>query len=111
MPKNSGSKSNNKPATISRLPPPIPAKSPKEVKNIVKFFKKNEKTKEKETQKKSYAQASSSGNNTREVLKIKEMFSNLQAKKIENIQKNINRDGKLKPRLNMTTKRLSRKQY
>ena len=49
MPKNSGSKSNDKLATINRLPPPIPAKLPKEVKDMVKFFKKNEKTKEKET--------------------------------------------------------------
>jgi len=47
--KNSGSKSNDKPATINRLPPPIPVKSSKEVKDIAKFFKKNEKTKEKET--------------------------------------------------------------
>jgi len=53
---------------------------------------------------------SSSDNNTREVLKIKKIFPNLQAKKIENIQKIINRNSKLKPRLNMTTKELSRKQ-
>jgi len=53
---------------------------------------------------------SSSDNNTREVLKIKKIFPNLQAKKIENIQKIINRNSKLKPRLNMTTKELLRKQ-
>jgi len=50
------------------------------------------------------------GNNTREVLKIKKVFSNLQEEKIENIQKIINSNVKLKPRLNMTTKRLSHKQ-
>ena len=58
----------------------------------------------------SYAQASKSGNNTRNVLKIKEIFSNLQANKIENIQKIIRSKGKPKPKINMTIKRLSRKQ-
>ena len=53
-PKNKSSKSNNKLATVSRLSPPISAKLPKEVKNIVKFFKKNKKSKEKETLRKSY---------------------------------------------------------
>ena len=48
--------------------------------------------------------------NIKEILKIKETFPNLQTKKIENIQKFINNDSKLKPKLNMTTKRLSRKQ-
>ena len=51
MPKNSGNKSNDKLATINRLPPPILAKLPRKIKDIVKFFKKNEKTKEKKTQK------------------------------------------------------------
>jgi len=58
--------------------------------------------------KKSYAQALTS--NIKEILKIKETFPNLQTKKIENIQKFINNDSKLKLKLNMTTKRLSRKQ-
>ena len=87
-PKNKDSKSDNKLATVSRLPPPIPAKLPKEVKNIVKFFKKNEKSKEKETLRKYYAQASSLDNNTKEVLKIKKAFSNLQEKKIEKNSEN-----------------------
>ena len=108
--KNKGSKSDNKLATVSRLPLPIPAKLPKVVKNIAKFFKKNEKSKEKETPRKSYTQASLLDNNTREVLKIKEAFSNLQEIKIENIQKIINGGNKPKPKLNMTTKRLSCKQ-
>ena len=46
----------------------------------------------------------------REVLKIKEVFLNLQTNKIENIQKIIKDDGKPKPKLNMITKGLSRKQ-
>jgi len=44
---------------------------------------------------------------TREILKI---FPNLQVKKIENIQKIINGDGKSKPKLNMMTKGPSKKQ-
>ena len=51
-----------------------------------------------------------SDNNTRKVLKIKKVFSNLQEKKIENIQKIINRGDKPKPRLNITTKGPSHKQ-
>ena len=74
----------NKPVSISRLPPPIPAKSPKEINEISKYFKKNI---EKKT-KKLYAQASSSStNSTREILKIKEVFSNLQNKKIKTFKK------------------------
>lgn len=55
-----------------------------------------------------YAQASvpKVGN----ILKIKENFSNLLAKKIENIYKMINNSGKVKHKLNMTTKDPSRKQ-
>ena len=53
---------------------------------------------------------SSSDNNTREVLKIKEVFSNLQEENIEKIQKIINGSVKQKLRLNMTTERPSCKQ-
>jgi len=42
--------------------------------------------------------------NTKEILKIKKTFQNLQAKKNENIQKIINNNSKLRPKLNMTTK-------
>jgi len=48
--------------------------------------------------------------NTKKILKIKETFPNLQAKKIENIQKIINNNSKPRPKLNTTTKSLSRKQ-
>ena len=73
----------------------------------MKFFKKNPDNKGN----KLYAQVSSTNaNTTRETLKIKEVFSNLQNKKIKNIQKIISGESKLKPRLNMTTKRPSRKQ-
>lgn len=43
-------------------------------------------------------------------MKIKKVFSNLQNKKIENIQKIIRSEDKPKPKFNMTMKRLSRKQ-
>ena len=66
-------------------------------------------SKKKDT-KKSYAQALTLTSNIKEILKIKETFPNLQTKKIKNIQKFINNDSKLKLKLNMTTKRLSRKQ-
>ena len=47
---------------------------------------------------------------TSKILKTKEMFSKLQVSKIDNIHKIINSVGKPKPKVNMTTKRLSRKQ-
>ena len=79
-------------------------KLPKEVKDIMKYFKKNDNFKGKEMARKSYVQASSSGNNIRGVLKIKKPFPNLQSNKIKNIQKIINRGDKPKSHLNMTIK-------
>ena len=61
---------------------------PKKVNEISKFFKKNNIVKE----------------------TIKNKFTELQNKKIENIQKIIKDKDKSKPRLNMTTKGLSHKQ-
>ena len=104
-----------KPTFVSSIPPPIPAKSPKEVKEISKLFKKIKKP----TMKKSYAQAltpkphssDKSSNIAMNTLKIKETFSNLPNNKIDSIQKVINSSNdKAKPRLNMTTKGLSHKQ-
>jgi len=97
---------------VSSIPPPIAAKSPNEVKEISKFFKKIKKP----TTKKSYAQASTpkphssdkSSNIAMNTLKIKETFLNLPNNKITSIQKVIN--DKAKPRLKMTTKGLSCKQ-
>ena len=76
-------------------------KLPKEVKDIMKYFKKNDNFKGKEMARKSYVQASSSGNNTRGVLKIKKPFPNLQSNKIQKI---INKGDKPKSHLNMTIK-------
>ena len=60
---------------------------------------------------KSYAQVTTfSINNTREVLKINKTFPNLHANKIKNIQRIIKDNSKPKPKFNMTTKGLLRKQ-
>ena len=104
IPKNKESKETEKLVSVLSLSSPIPMKSPKKVKDIVKYFKRNDNYKSKETARKSYAQALSSGNGTKEVLKIKEKFLNLQSNKIKNIQKIINGSNKPKPCLNMTTK-------
>ena len=82
----------NKLAFISLLPSSILAKFSKKINEIFKFFKKNT---DKKDLKKSFAQAtslftsSSLANITRNTLKIKETFPNLQSQKIENIQKII----------------------
>ena len=104
----SNNKNTVKPTFVLHIPPPILAKSSKEVKEISKYFKKSDNP----TPKKSYAQASSNlvnKNNTSSIamntLKIKETFPKLLDKKIDTIQKVINRDNaKPKPRINMTTK-------
>ena len=105
----------SKPTFVSSISPLILAKSPKEVKEISKFFKKIKKP----TTKKSYVQASTPKPNSSNkfsniamnTLKIKETFSNLPNKKIDSIQKVINdSNDKTKLRLNMTTKGLYHKQ-
>ena len=48
--------------------------------------------------------------NVKEILKIKENFSNIPLKKIEEIYKTINNSSKPKPRINMTTRRSFRYQ-
>jgi len=82
-----GRKSTNKPVSIKRMPPLIPAKSPKEIKEISKYFKTTKQLNNIKSHNMLYAQASKGDNNTRDILKIKETFPNLQANKIENIQK------------------------
>jgi len=82
----------------------------KEVKEISKFIKTSKPALNNKGKRKSYTQVSQLAINTREVLKIKETFLNLQVKKIENIQKIINGEGKPKPKINITIKSSSRKQ-
>ena len=103
--KNKSSKSFDILATINKISPFIPAKLPKEINKISKYFKKNQQSGRKKETNKSYAQTSTPANSTREALKIKEIFPNLPTKKIKNIQKVINGRGKTKPKLHMTTKR------
>jgi len=94
---------------VSCLPPPIPAKSPKEMNKLSKYFKKNPPV----VPRKSYVQVLSRPNTSnivRETLKIKDTFPNLQNKKIEQVQKLISGDHKPKPCINMTTKGSSHKQ-
>jgi len=113
--KNNNVKDGDKKTSINKLSPLILAKMPKEINEIAKFFKKSGQLKEKtmaelKGKTKSYAQASNSLiNNTREVLKIKENFPNLQTNKIENIQKFIKENGKPRSKINMMMKEPSRK--
>jgi len=75
----------------------------------LKYFKKKLVTQ----QKKLYAQVSFStniSNITRDMLKIKEIFPNLQDHKIEQVQKIINNVEKPKPRINIMSKGPSHKQ-
>ena len=104
--KNSKKRENNtdKLASIQKLPPPIPAKSSKEVNEISKFFRPQRLNQPKLTLNKSYTQAFSSKSNTEEILKIKEMFPTLKTKNIENIQRIVKEDAKPKPHIHMTTK-------
>ena len=102
-------KNTTKPASIERLSP-IPAKSPKEVKEIWKYFKVLNTPQAKKSPEKLYTQVSKSGNNIIEVFKIKDAFLSLKTNKIENIQKIINSSSKPKLHINMTTKGPFRKQ-
>jgi len=76
-----GEKVADKPARIERIPPLIPAKSLKEVKEISKYFKPTKPVTDNKAKNFLYAQASKTIGNTEEVLKIKEAFPSLKAKK------------------------------
>jgi len=105
------------PASIDKvpLPPPLPAKTAKEVNVISKYFqnkntKNNNKSKDKSKTTKSYAQVSKPHVNTAEVLKIKKAFLALNAEKIDQVNNIIKGSTKTKPRIQTTTKEPSRKQ-
>lgn len=98
----------DKQVKIVKLPPPILARLLKKILEKSKFFKKSNTTKKNTKPKKqSYAQALAP--NVSEILKLKENFLNLSAKKIKNIYRTINDSGKVRSKINMTTKRSSRK--
>ena len=95
---------------IIKLSSFIPTRLPKEILEKLKFFKKGYKSMEKVKpyNKLLYAQALTL--KVSDMIKIKENYSSLPTKKIKNIHKIINNLDKLKSRINMTTKGLSRKQ-
>ena len=104
------SKSKGKVAEIVKLPSSIPACTSKEVLEKSKFFSKGNKSRKtiNTNIRKSFAQATSS--NVSDILKLKEIFPSLLAKKIEGIHRIINNTDKVKSYLNMTMKDPSRKQ-
>ena len=97
-------------------PPPLLAKTKKEVNIIFKYFHfkklmdENINQGKNNSSGKSYAQASKSSINTSEVLKIKEAFPFLNAKKIDQVNSIVNSQNKPKLRIKITTKGPSRKQ-
>jgi len=100
------------PVTIKKAPPPPPllAKSKKEVNVISKYFQNNKTLVEPMKLNRSYAQVSKQTANTSEILKIKELFPAFNVKKIDQINNIVKGNPNLKPRIQMTTKGLSRKQ-
>ena len=97
-------------ASIKKIPPLILAKSQKEVNVISKYFK----NKQPETQTpgniKTYTQASKQTTSTLNIIKIKEMFPSIRAKKIDQINEIVKGTPKPKHHINMTTKGPSHKQ-
>ena len=106
------------PVTINKvpLPPPLLAKTKKKVNVISKYFHSKKPTVVNKDQcnnnnsGKYYAQTSKPSINTLEVLKIKETFLSLSAKKIDQVNSIVNGQPKLKPCIKMMTKAPSRKQ-
>ena len=92
------------------LPPPILAKSKKEVNIILKYFQSNKPSTEPMKLTMFHAQASKQTVNTSEVLKIKKVFSTINTEKINQINNIIKGNLKPKPHIQMTTKGPSRKQ-
>ena len=105
------------PVTINKVlsPPPLPAKTKKEVNIISKYFHPKKPSVENTTKgnnvnpEKSYAQASKSSVSTSDVLKIKETFLSLNVQKIDQVNSIVNGQNKSKSQIRMTTKELSRK--
>ena len=102
----------NKPtlASIERIPPPILAKSQKKVNVISKFFKNKKSDNLSSSKAKSYTQASKQNISTLDVVKIKETFPSIGAKKIDQINEIVKGPSKPKPHIQITTKEPSRKQ-
>ena len=102
--------------TINKAPPPLPplsTKPKKEVNTISRYFQSKNHSEENKTPSgnpgKSYAQATKPSANMSDVLKIKEAFPFLNAKKVDQVNNIVNRQSKPRPRIKMTTKGPSRK--
>ena len=91
-------------ASIKRLLPLIPAKSPKEIHKISKFFKSNKLDKLASNKPKLYTQASKQNTSIADVIKIKETFPSVSIKEINKINNIIKGPIKTKPHIQMTTK-------
>ena len=106
------------PVTINKVPPPPPllAKTKKEVNIISKYFHPKKLLVENTAKgnnvnpEKSYTQASKSSVSTSDVLKIKEIFPFLNVQKINQVNNIVNRQNKSKPWIRITTKGPLRKQ-
>ena len=100
------------PVSIEKAPssPPLPAKSKSEVNMILKYFKGINTTMNPAKPSKSYAQASKQSTSTSNVLKIKEFFLALSINQIDQVNNIVKGNLKSKPHIQMTTKRLFRKQ-
>ena len=98
------------PASIKKIPSSILAKSQKEVNQISKYFKNIKLAIVTKLSQKSYAYASKPTTSTAEVIKIKDTFLALDAKKIDQIQNIVKGGPKPKLHIQMMTKESSRKQ-
>ena len=105
------------PVTINKAPPSLPplsTKPKKGINTIPKYFQsKNQLDKNKifsGNPGKSYAQATKPSANMSDVLKIKEAFPSLNAKKIDQVNNIINGQSKPRPHIKITTKSPFRKQ-
>jgi len=73
------------PVSIERILPPIPTKFQKEVNQISKYFKNTKLSSVNKPTHRSYAQASKLTSKTADVIKIKDTFPTINAKKIDQI--------------------------
>ena len=95
---------------IEQIRLPISVKSQKEINAILKYFKSNKLDGNSKPAPKLYAQTSKQNISTSEVIKIKEAFPSISAKKIDQINNIVKDNPKPKPRIQITTKSPSRKQ-
>ena len=98
------------PASIEKIPSLIPAKLQKEINVISKYFKNKQTETRSPRNSKMYAQASKQSTSISDVIKIKNMFLAIGARKIDQINKIVKGSSKPKCQINMMTKGLSCKQ-